>query len=401
MIATGSSLERLVRCRASSTLPRVWRESSEFAERGTAIHGYLERIAEGADPAASLAAVPAEYRETCAAIDLDSLAGELRMSAEVALAYRPATDTARVLGQSMARDYSAVADDEVPMTIDLAGVAPDRVEAGDYKTGWRTLAPAADNWQMRGSALALARAFDKDDAGATLIYVRDGAVVRRDRAEFDAFQLLGFAADLRRAWVRALADRAAAARGEHIEPSEGSWCRYCPCEQSCPARVGLIRAALAGELTGPVTAEIAGRLYPRLDDAIKLLGKAKAEIVAMAAKEPIHLATAPDGSETWLGEVVGEGNEKIDPTIALDAAATVLSVPPDELAEFQLEVADISVSKTSLEAATKKRAPKGKAAAAMRAILDAVRKRNGATRPTRRGVEVYTVKAADAAGAQR
>lgn len=398
MIATGSSLERLVRCRASSALPRVWRESSDDAEAGTARHAYLERIANGATPDESLAQVPEAHRATCAAIDLDDLAGELRMSAEVALAYRPSTDTARVLGQGLARDYSAVAEDEIPLTVDLAGIAPDRVEVGDYKTGWRTLPPAAVNWQMRGGALALARAFDRDEAGATLIYVRDGAVIRRDRAEFDALDLLGFAADLRRAWDRALADRES---GAHVEPTEGPWCRYCPAAQSCPAKVGLIRAALAGELSGPVTTATAAALYPRLDDAIKLLGKVKAEIVAMAAKEPILLSAAPDGTETWLGEVVGEGNERLDATIAIEAAATVLSVPPDELAAFQREVADLSVTKSALEAAAKKRAPRGKAATAMRTILDAVRTRGGASRPVKRGVEVYTVKAADAAKEKR
>lgn len=394
MIASGSSLERVIRCRASAVLPRAWKESSDYADRGTAIHGHLERVAEGMAPAASLAKVPAEHREACAAVDLDALAGDLRLSAEVALAYSPLTDTARMLGQGLARDYSAIGPDEIPMTIDLAGLAGAIGIARDYKTGWKRLPPAADNWQIRGCALAVARAFDVDEVDAQLIYLRDGEVARRDRATFDAFQLLAFAAELRRAWDRALADRAAYARGEHVEPTAGPWCNYCPSAHACPAKVGLIKAAINGEI---VRSDDVAALWPRVNDAIKLLGALKSEMMAVAAREPIRLAVAEDGAETWLGEVVGEGNEKLDAAIAIDVAATVLSVPPEEAAAFQREVCSMDVTKAAIEAAVKARAPRGKGAAAMRTILHGIRQRNGASRPTRRAVEVYTVKAADAA----
>lgn len=395
-IATGSSTDRAVHCRASCVLPRAWAESTDYAEAGTAKHDHFQRVADGMAAEESLAKVPEAHREECAAIDLADLAGEMRLTPEIAFAYNPVTDTARVIGKGIARDYSTVTDDELPMTLDLAGLAGDVGIVGDYKTGWRALPPAADNWQMRGGALAVSRAFGVDEVDARLIYVRDGRVARRDRATFGALDLLGFAAELGAVWKRAQADRVAYAAGAHVEPTEGPWCRYCPSAWSCPARTGLIKSALAGELSGPVRAMDVPRLLPRVTDAIKALGAVKAQIMAMAASEPI-LMDADGDSETWLGEVVGEGNEKLDPTIAIEVAVSVLGVAPDQLAEFQREAASFEVTKSGLEAAVKKRAAPRQGAPTMKKILDGVRARNGAHRPTKRSVETYTIQRKKAA----
>lgn len=388
MIVSGSGLERFVRCRASSVLPRVWAQASEHAARGTAIHAYLERIGNGSTVADALALVPDEHREACEAINLDEIADSLRLSPEVALAYNPRNDSARVLGSGLARDYSAITDDEIPLTVDLAGLKGDTAIAEDYKTGHRTLTPAADNWQIRGAALAVARAHDKDAARGALVYLRNGRAWK-DEATFDALDLLGFAAELRATWERAHADRARHASGGHVEPSEGSWCRYCPCAWSCPAKVGLVRAALGGELAGPVRAVDAGRLLPRVTEAMRLLGAVKAQIVALAASEPIRLSADGD-EETWIGEVVAEGNERLDARIAIDQAAAVLGI--EDRDAFALEVASLEITKSSLDAAVKRRAPRGKGAATVRAVLDAIRLAGGATRPTVRRVETYTTK---------
>ena len=59
MIATGSGLDRFVNCRASSALPRVWSEVGTAARLGTAIHAYLEALANGAPPEDALLVVHA------------------------------------------------------------------------------------------------------------------------------------------------------------------------------------------------------------------------------------------------------------------------------------------------------------------------------------------------------
>jgi hypothetical protein len=405
VIATGSGLERFISCRASTVLPRVWAETSEHAARGTELHAHLERISNGTDPAESLEMVDARYREACAAVDLDAIADDLALSPEVTLVYNPFTDTARVLGQGLERDYSGVSDDEVPMTLDLVGVDLEaaRGAVSDWKSGWATLAPTRRNWQMVGGSLALARAFDLDEVDAQLIYVREGVSIRRDQATFEAADLAAAAGEVKIAANRAAADRARAARGEHVEPTEGSWCKYCPSQWSCPAKVGLIRAAISPEgipegRVMPLTREKAVEAWHALKRAKPLMKQLETAIMALAAITPLHLETTPEGVEVWLGNTETKGNEKLDPAIAIEVAAEVLYADEaeraSEMAALQVELADFDVTKKRLDAAIKARVPRGKGAETARVILEEVRRRGGASRSEGEAVKVYTRKPA-------
>jgi len=386
-IATGSGLERFVSCRASSTLPRIWHESSGHATRGTEIHAHLERVAGGMSPAESLACVEEEHRPACSAVDLDALSPELGLSSEVSLAYDTANGTGRVLGVGLGRDYSSITEHEVPMTIDVLGVAPDRVVVADYKTGYGPVTPTRNNWQLIGAALTAARAFDRDVADAQLIHLRDNRSPRRDRATFDALDLAGAAERLRTTTERAHADRAAASRGEHVEPTEGSWCRYCPCEWSCPAKVGAIRLALGEHDNLPVTAADAGVLWARIEAAETAMKKIKGALIALASHEPLLLRLEEDGSETWLGRHVRRSHEKLDPAVTLDEAAAVLGIDDGDLAQFTREVAGLDVTKASIERACKARGVS--VAKTMDTILSRVRARGGAVRGTKETVGIY------------
>src|SRR5690606_21027631 len=119
----------------------------------------------------------------------------------VTLVYSPATDTARVLGQGMERDYSTVGEDEIPMTIDLAGVDLDagRGVIRDWKSGWAKLSPTRRNGQMIFNSLALARAYDLDEVDAALVYLREGVPVRRDFHVFEAADFVIAAGEVRAA----------------------------------------------------------------------------------------------------------------------------------------------------------------------------------------------------------
>ncbi len=394
-MTTGSGLGRFVGCRASSVLPKVWPASDVYSTAGQAKHSYLERISGGMAPDESLALVEQEHREVCAELDLGQLEHDLKLAAEVTLVYHPPTDTARVLGQGLARDYRGVADDEVAMTLDLTGVDAHRRRGTvkDYKGGWLHVTATPDNWQIKGGCLALARVHDLHEVDGELVFIRPGQDVRRDRATFTAFDLLAAAAELREVHARAVTDRAAYARGEHVEPTEGPWCRYCPSAWACPAKTGLIRAALAGELVAPPTPADAARLRPRLKEAIKLLAAVDAQIVARAAVEPILVERTDDGAEVWLGEVIGEGNRKIDAKIGIPIAAAELKVAPEDAAAFIEQVAKLEVTQTKLEDAIKARVPRGHGAATMRRVLKAIEDAGGVTRPVTRSVELHTLPA--------
>ena len=385
---TGSGIERAVACRFASVGPRIWCESGDDAEAGTEKHAHLQRVSNGVTPEESLANVPEAYREEAAAIDLDALRGELSLSAEVSLAYNVADDTARVLGTSTDRDYSTVTDDEIPMTLDVAGVGPDRVVTADYKTGFAKLTRAVDNWQIRGGALAMSLAFDRYQADSQLITIRRDRAPWRDRATFDAFDLTRFADELRATKARIDADRAAFARGEHVEPTEGPWCRYCPCAWSCPAKVGAMRLALGDTSNLPVTAADAGMLWERVDAGIKALKKLKSELISLASHEPLLLRIEDDGTAVYLGRTEKPGNEELIATIAIDEAAAVLGVEAD--AAFQREVAGLDVTKAAIERACKARGVK--VAPTMKAILARVRARGGATKASKDTVGIYTEK---------
>lgn len=376
-VATGSGIERAMNCAAASVLPRVWSEPSVYAQRGTAIHAHLERLAHGLPEAESLALVDVEHRDAAATVDTASLTDDLTLSPEVALAYHPATDTARLIGQGLARDYSTVALDEIPLTIDLAGKRQDHGVVRDYKTGHRNVTRAGTNWQMVGAALAVSRAFDLDEMEAEVIYVRPGRDVYRDTARLTGLELAGAAAELRALMPRVERDRARLANGEHVEPTEGSWCQYCPSKWTCPAKVGTLRLGLD---------IAAGRQIIPAGDLVKareMLRAARRELDRLEKQlddtlsTPVMLSADPDGTGHWYGAHLEPGPDVIDGKIAVAAVAAHLKLP-------EADVRDELVGKVTKERIKKlaaKVAPHGAIAATERSLLAAIAAAGGITRP--------------------
>lgn len=389
-VTTGSGIERTVECRGSSVLPRMYRAGGQWARRGLSLHAYLERIASGMPAADSLLLVDEEHRPAAEAIDLPPLAEDLRLSPEVAFAYSPVTDTARLLGQSLERDYSSITEDEWPLTIDIAGLTTTAGIVRDWKTGHTKLARTRGNWQMRGAAIAVARTFERDEVDAQLIYLREGRPVWRDRASFDAFELAGIAAELGATHDRVRRDREAYAAGRDVPTAEGPWCRYCPSWGACPAKASLVRWALTGEADGRVVeARDLAAALERVRAGKKALEQIERTILAEVA-EPLLVEVAPDGTETWLGEHEKQGNEKLNPSIVADVAADVLGVPADQRPALEGEL--FTVTKKAVEDAVKKRVPRGSGAPTVDQILSSVRARNGATRPTTKTVGLYQIR---------
>mgnify|MGYP001595498759 CR=1 FL=1 len=394
--ATGSGLERAVNCRASSALPRVYAESTEAATLGTAIHAYLEALAGGTPPEDALLVVAEEHRTACAELQVESLSHDLTLSAEVTLVYHPATDTARVLGRALDRDYSTVGPDEIPMTLDLVGVDLEhhRGAVKDYKSGRGAVAPARRNWQTLGGALALSRVYDLDEVDAEILFTRPGEPIRRSRHTHTTGDLMAAAHHMRIVAERAEADRDTHAAGRHVEPTEGPWCRYCPCAWSCPAKVGAIKLAAGLDTGMALTPANVGDVWTLVERGTAALKTLKSRMMSIAAEQPLLVAVDAEGTETWLGKVASEGNEKLEPNIAIAVAATVLGIEPDGMAMFQREIASFEVTKKAIEEAVRLpgRVKRGQGAKTIAAILEGVRARGGATRATREAVELYTIR---------
>jgi hypothetical protein len=399
MLTSGSGLERHIHCRMSNVLERAFdADGSEHATRGVEAHAHLQRVGGGMEEQESLDMVDEHHRDACAGIDLDELRDVLGLTAELTLAYRPMEDTARVLGVGLEREYEAagIEPDEIPVTMDVVGLdgnPPTRGSVYDFKTGWAKLAMAGRNWQMRGGALALSRAFDVDVVDAQLIYLREGVPARRDRAVFTAADLAGFAAESRARWILALEDRARRERtGDLPDATQGSWCRFCPSYHACPPKIGLVRSLVIDAEShalipaGAMRADEIADAFKRLQDLkapLKLLERA---LYAAARERPVLLERQADGTEIWLGTKLVESPERID---AVKAREVVREMLDDKAVD---EVSVYEVTKGRLEAAIKTRVPKGKGAEKMRAVLGELRKRGGAHRPTKHDVVVYPIK---------
>lgn len=405
-IATGSGLERFMRCRISSILPRVYDERPQHDRTlGIEVHAYLQRISQGMDPEESLFLVADAHREACRWIDLESIRDILDLAAEVALAYTPGTDTARVLGQAIDRKYdgAGVTADEVPLTMDNIGVNLKlrRGKVTDYKSGWAALPPVRDNWQMRGGAIALARTWDLDEVRCELIYLRDGQPVRRDYHVFDASELAAIAVQLAERKTLAAADRDAwQKRGELPDATRGSWCMYCPSVHVCPAMTGMIARVMdPAEFPSPnqissLPDEMIADGYRRMKAARKALGMMEHAIESLAQVRPILLETLPNGDQIWFGMTKVVGNDKIKPEVARDVIADFFAnngLTPEAARAAAEDVCEVKITKKRLHAVVKTMAPPRKGKAWIDDVESELKKKGGIVNETKEEPAVYTV----------
>jgi len=394
MITTGSGLERFMMCRAANVLHRAFNEGgNRDSTYGIEGHAFLQRIGQGMSREASLEEVDDRFRDGIAAIDVEDLRDVLGLTPELALAYHPETDTARVLGSGLGRAYEAagVTEDEIPLTVDVAGLDnPERPAigfVGDYKSGWSRLTPAERNWQMRGGALALARAFDLDLVRVQLIQLREDRPARRDRAEFTAADLAVFAAEARARHAIAREDRRLyKLTREEPDATTGPWCQHCPSFHACGAQTALIRAVVDLDAHQELDAESIAAAYRKVREARAALIQVDKRIHAAAAQAPVRIEVLPDGTEMWLGTTLVVGNERLDAEIARAVVGEMLDAAAVD------EVSKHEVIKGRLEAATKARVPRGQGAAKVRAILEEIGKRGGAHKPTRHDVGLYPLR---------
>ncbi len=399
MITSGSGLERFFYCRASNVLQRTYDErDNSDTSRGREIHGHLHRVGEGMDPIASLDEVEERHRDAAAEIDLEDLKDVLGLSPEMTIAYNPQTDTARVLGSGLERQYeeAGLEPDEIPVTMDVIGLdradGPTRGVVVDFKTGWGRIAPTHKNWQMKGGALALARAFDLDEVVAQLIYLREGKSVKRDRALFSAADLAAIAGEAKLRWMLAQRDRALYEdKGITPDATRGSWCKYCASFFVCPGQINLIREIVdpAGPLTvrGPLTHDELADVYNRMEELEPAWKHLRKSIYAAAHERPVKVKTLEDGTQLWLGLTEVEGNEKIDAKIAREVVAELLDDPKaaDEISAY-------TISKDRIHKAVMKRVQRGQGAPTERRIYEAIKHRRGSHTPIRHEVGIYKIK---------
>lgn len=393
---TASGLWLAFICLGSVLIERA-SESHEGTEKGIAIHSFLEAVNRLGRDAALEQIADAQIRAVCSLIDVERLPVDpARYAAEVAYAWDVVSGRGRELGRAIGRDYSAAVDTEICGTADVVGLLDDVALVPDYKSGHKHVQHPAQNWQFRFLGLAAARTYGKDRAIGEVIRIRDdGETPYRIAAEYDAFDLAGFAEELRE--LHAEASRYAAS-GERPPLHVGAWCADCPALRFCPAQKELVqsfgavtadgadRDALLANFEEGLTQENLPIAYGKLKSILAYGGKAMEVIERVGAKWPF--ATA-DGKMYGPHETK---REWLNGTVVWDVIKAAYG---EDIAWAAVE---LKASKTgkgkSIDTAVRKIAAEtGKKITHLnREILEEVRRRGGSDPGIKTSVGEYTPK---------
>jgi hypothetical protein len=321
-LPTLSALPRAFRCLLSTTLPEAG-EDSAAADAGTIRHHFFRRLADLVRGGMSLrnarevalAEAPAAARWELALIPVETI--RLKdVVAELAVAIDVTTGEARVLGRALDRRYDEAGrtPNEVAGAIDaLILVGQEGVIVRDYKGRSHDRRPEDDE-QLLAGALAAVRIYRRRWADLEVIRLVNGRPFPL-RARVSAPDLERFGERLV-TLGRAVRDaRATWAAGGALPPARrGDHCVNCPGLSYCPAKMGLARAALGGDLFEVLRLAREGR--PLIDDASaaeveealadveRLARRLRADLKDFARQRPIRRRDGRVYGPTRSGRVV-------------------------------------------------------------------------------------------------
>lgn len=365
-LPTMSAHPRTMRCPASHALPHEPYSTSEAAERGTALHQYLQ--------GGALEDVPEQWRAEASQIR----GGQAPSGAtEVAFAYDPWTCQARELGRDMGRRYGQT-DSEFAGAADWHHVEFENgssvVHVQDLKTGRSYVPP--DSPQLLSLALAACVVYGARRAVLTILTLRDDGSIHPTTMHADSMVLRAHAVALRHMAdkIRAVQDALAWQREiPHDTITEGPWCHYCPARAACPLkrailqRVQVAPMSLRDEMLSLLTPENVAGVYARTRDVVAIGAEMMAALRAYSDDHgPFEVAPG-----VWYGPRTSQ-REVISTSAAWDALE-----PYGQ--EALRALATETTSKAALERAAKTFAAHGKVAAAVREVLAAIGDAGGIT----------------------
>lgn len=286
MDGSGSKLDALEKCPAMGALPYVEGPPGPAAERGTAIHKYLQTgvVQEG-------------YEAECSEIDYeaavppaDSVDVDLR---EITYCWDPDTKNVQVIGMNMDRDYSACLYPKIPITLDRVFQMDGEWWVVDYKTGEP---PPPDTLQLSFGGVCVAKTLGARNVKVAIVHINKRGKVwwlPRGGLELDSIDLALTERKVASIVRRVQEARDKVASGISPDVRTGPHCEYCGATASCPAYSGLIKRTVdTGE---SFSAEIATMPASRLPDA-ELMCK-KAEKMVDSVKKAIRLRLKKEGGE--------------------------------------------------------------------------------------------------------
>lgn len=322
---TGSKAHLVWQCPASPTLDWVVDPPGPPAERGTAIHAFLDRVKkEGMTVEKAIDAAPEEYRDFMRLLDVDALPTHL--STEVSFCWDWRARTGRELGTGLERRYwdlkQPPGPTEDPVTIDVLGGSTledgrRRIYVSDYKSGW-TRYPTPDRFaQTLIAACAAADVFKADDAHLELIYLDNNGDDRRSTALVTAWDLDAWADEW--AMARQLAEDYWAGERARVFKT-GEHCRYCPGFKACPAQTGFVGRMVQ------VTEQLSKSAYlapEYLASAYKICEQLRSSLNAVESEIFAHVAVSGVDVDLGEGRFLGERVTKRETLVGHIAAALV------------------------------------------------------------------------------
>lgn len=278
-------------CAASCVLPRAGHQG-EAAEFGQENHAKIQA------------------GDQSRAVVREILDGAEHVRHEVAYALNVENRSVREIGVNVGRNYGKLGDSEIALTVDLEALKAGTWWVVDWKSRERVTA-ARNNWQIRSAVLAVMGRHQADYAIGALGYLDDSEL---DASPFDVFHTVSLWDEMQ-AMVRRVRDaHARLARGETLDVSSGSWCKYCPALPHCPAHTRLA-AALLGEMEqvdkqiASLTVEQCGRAWELLKRYDVIADRVKESVKARARQEFIPLS---NGRRLALVEMAGRQSVDTD-----------------------------------------------------------------------------------------
>lgn len=372
ILPSGSEITRVIACPPSALEAKVTAEDNEYSTAGTTFHSFAEDIGNGISREDALTKISPNDPGVaiCESFPVDQIPKGGMI--EAALAYHCEKKTARVLGQSIGRDYGAAGADrsvEYVMTADWLGKDGDCAIVIDYKTGFLT-GRLVDSWQMKIGALAWSKVLGLSRARIAFCIPREDQSPIWRVEEIDELELLYIENRMSELREKLLVMNGS---DEPRSFTEGDHCRYCPAQNRCPAKISAIQAFAAGsentalqlvtqdgqEITPVIIATVARRIM-EYDAARAVVWK---QIEKYAKVTPLDL-----GDGRVLKMAPARASDKIqNPQAALDFLATHFGVDTARAAT--------STSKTAIEeaAASHARATKQPIGKAKEEVIELLR----------------------------
>lgn len=385
---TPSDAPRVRLCPASAALPQA-RTITVQSEAGTARHEFFRAVPLlGRD--AALLRVPEDFRDECAAIELDGLPLDPSQYAyEVSFVYDPHADKAVETGRNNEknREYGLVGKDCIPGTLDVVAlVGDDGVRVIDYKSQ-HSRRRARGDWQLITYGLMAARAYARSWAEVTILRPQEHDSARWDTVVLDAFDLDAAVLEIRKLVHRIGEQRALykAQRVAEMRFTSGDHCKLCPAFDACPVMATLARemgtglARLEETMTALFDPETLPELWARVQAAKAVIGKVEGRIYERAAAGPLSL-----GPGKWLGPRISPGKNQVK-----DADAVFKWL----LERYGLEAAEAATSRKAtiggVKEALKPLANKGEQNALFEEALEALKAAGAVEKKPKRTIEVY------------